>query len=112
MRGVVLFRAPRAPRTVGPRHRGNRPMDPVLALARAFRPTAGPPTGFAGKPTTIRTITTVNNDRSVASVELCSTGEVCRSGLLALPNAFQPSIHTGLGRLAGLKISGCSTGEV
>ncbi|MFD5034927.1 hypothetical protein ACFWM0_31590 [Streptomyces sp. NPDC058405] len=46
------------------------------------------------------------------SVVLCSCGEVCRSGHLALPGTLDPSRHKGLARPAGLKISGCSTGEV
>lgn len=49
MRGVVLFGAQRAPRTIGPRHRGNRPVGLALARTCASRPTAGSPTGFAGK---------------------------------------------------------------
>ncbi|MDI9889495.1 hypothetical protein QMZ92_35665 [Streptomyces sp. HNM0645] len=46
------------------------------------------------------------------SVVLCSCGEVCRSGNPVLSGALHPSRHKGLARLAGLKISGCSTGEV
>ncbi|GHD76252.1 hypothetical protein GCM10010317_092320 [Streptomyces mirabilis] len=110
---LLLFPAQRAVRSIQPQPvTGMAIHGLVLALMHALRPTAFSTTAFAGKPSRERKRPTMSNHRSVGSVVLCSCGEVCRSPVLALPGAGHPSNHKGLARLAGLKISGCSTGEV
>lgn len=82
---------------------------PVLALERAPRLTAFPTTAFAGKPTRERNRPTGSSHRSVGSVELCSSGEVCNTGQLALTATRHPSNHKGLSLPRGLMIYGCSS---
>lgn len=114
-RGIPeLFPAKRAPRTDHQRQPGNflPSGGVVLARTRALRPITGPKTAFAGKPPISSNFNHLISHRSVASVVLCTTGEVCRTRAEPVVTIGLPSSPMGRGLLIGLKIPECSTGEV
>lgn len=109
-----LFPAQRAPRTGHQCQPGNFPARGwfILARARALRPITCATTAFAGTPKTSSSLIHLINHRSVASVVLCTTGEVCRTGRAPAGIKRMPSSPRGRSRLVGTKISECTTGEV
>lgn len=109
-----LFPAKRAPRTDHQRQPGNflPSGGGVLAHTRALRPITGPKTAFAGKPPISSNLNHLISHRSVASVVLCTTGEVCRTRAEPVATIGLPSSPMGRDLMIGLKIPECSTGEV